>query len=94
MRGAKLGLFVLMFFLVAPVVVTAYSGDTCSPTYSASSWMNNLTVIRLFDNSNDYKWKKTWNPRSDADWQQDYCGPSRILVPGPKLEFDSVPSPQ
>jgi len=72
MRGAKLGLFALMFFLVAPVMVTTYSDNTCSP-YSAGSWMDNLTIVQLFDGPNDYKWQGTWDPRYDADWQRNYC---------------------
>jgi hypothetical protein len=67
MRGAKLGLFVLIFFLVAPVVVTAHCYDTFLPPYSASSWMDNLTVVQLFNSSNDYKWQGSWNPGFDAD---------------------------
>jgi hypothetical protein len=93
MRGAKLGLFVLMFFLVAPVVVTAYSGDACVP-YSAGSWMDNLTVVQLFDSPNDNKWQGAWDPRYDADWQRDYCDQRQIFIPSSKLGFDSPTSPQ
>jgi hypothetical protein len=73
MRGAKLGLFALMFFLVAPVVVTSYSGDTCSP-YSAGSgsWMDDLTVVQMFNRPNE-RWEGSWDPRYDADWQRHYC---------------------
>jgi hypothetical protein len=72
MHGVKLSLFVLMFFLVAPVMATTYSNNTCLP-YSASSWMADLTIVKLFNSPNDYKWQGTWNPRYDADWQRDYC---------------------
>jgi hypothetical protein len=73
-------------------VVTAYSGDTCSPYSASSSWMDNLTVVQLFNSSNDSKWEGTWDPRFDADWQRDYCAPPRILIPSSKLDFDSPPS--
>ena len=72
MRGVKLSLVALMFFLVAPVMVTTYSDNTCSP-YSAGSWMDDLTIVQLFNSPNDYKWQGTWNPRYDADWQREYC---------------------
>jgi hypothetical protein len=72
MRGVKLSLFALMFFLVAPVMVTTYSDDTCSP-YSAGSWMDNLAIVQLFNTPNDYKWEGTWNPRYDAKWQREHC---------------------
>jgi hypothetical protein len=72
MRGTKLGLFVLMFFFVAPVVITAYSGDTCSQ-YSAGSWMDNLTIVQFFNSPNDNKWQGSWDPRFDADWQRHNC---------------------
>ena len=93
MRGAKLGLFALMFFLVAPVVVTSYSGDTCSP-YSEGSWMDDLTVVQLFNSPNDYKWEGSWDPRYDADWQRHYCDQPQIFIPSSKLDFDSATSPQ
>jgi len=93
MRGAKLGLFALMFFLVAPVMVTTYSYNTCSP-YSAGSWMDELTVVQLFNSPNDYKWEGTWDPRHDADWQRDYCAPPQILMPNSKLGVVSPTSPQ
>ena len=93
MRGAKLGLFSLMFFFVAPVVVMAHFGDTCLP-YSAGSWMNNLTIVQLFDSPNDNKWQGSWDPRDDADWQREYCDQPQIFIPSSKLGFDSSTSPQ
>jgi hypothetical protein len=93
MRGAKLGLFALMFFLVAPVVVMAHFGDTCSP-YSAGSRMDNLTIVQLFDSPNDNKWQGSWDPRYDADWQRHYCDQPQIFIPSSKLDFDSATSPQ
>ena len=72
MRGVKLSLFVIMFLLVAPVMVTTHSGNNCSP-YSGDSWIDNLAVVQLFDTPNDYKWQGTWDPRYDADWQRNYC---------------------
>jgi hypothetical protein len=71
MPGSKLGLFVLVFILVAPVVVSAYSCDNSSSS-SDASWMDRMTVFQLFDNPSDYKWQGAWDPRYDSDWQRHY----------------------
>jgi hypothetical protein len=93
MRGVKLSLFALMFFFVAPVMAATYSDNTCSP-HSAGSWMDDLTIVQLFNAPNDYKWQGTWDPRYDADWQRDYCGPLRILAPSSQLDFNLPHYPQ
>jgi hypothetical protein len=72
MPGARLGLFALVFFIVAQGAVAAYCADASSPS-SDASWMSGLTVYQMFNSPNDYKWERSWDPRYDADWQRHFC---------------------
>ncbi len=76
MSGSKLIFFPLILMLGAAMLVPALSVKSTSQSMIRQvEWMDDLTVIQLFNNPNDYKWQGTWDPRWDPDWQMHHGGP-------------------
>lgn len=72
MPGKKFGPLVVIFIataavLLIPVLQTGVASAQCS-------WMSCLSIVKLLDSPNDYKWIGDWDPRFDRDMQTHYCG--------------------
>ena len=69
MPGRKFGFLALTFIMASAVLVPALLTGIASAECSA---VNSLTTVQLFNNPNDYKWQRDWDPRFDSDWQTHY----------------------
>jgi len=81
MPGARpVVFFAMIIILVSPALGSAQvPADTCPP-YVHSSWMDDLVVAQIFNNSHDYRWYGAWDPKYDADWNRHYCHYSCVVT--------------
>ena len=68
-------IFVLVLSVVlAPALINGAALAQCT-------WMEGLTIVRVFNNVSDYKWLRPWNPCLDADWMAHYCCLCEVSCP-------------
>lgn len=66
-RKFNILILVLIFSVsLAPLLMVGAASAQCT-------WMEGLSVVRAFNNANDYQWQGTWDPSFDQGWVAHYC---------------------
>jgi hypothetical protein len=66
----RLGVLLTIFTITALLGSAALAGAASAQC----SWVDCLSISRMLNNPNDYKWEGSWDPRFDEDWQVNYYG--------------------